>query len=163
MVDKVFLRSAYNYDRDAASLASGLLCDDESLTKQSFVEESDINTIVRRFGLSGQLPADVRIPRFEDFSEVYDFHSAMNAVAEARESFDAMPADVRSRFQNDPGAFVDFCLADANREEATRMGLVDAVKAKARAAAVAAPTVVPTQPEAIVESRRVRDVAPEEA
>lgn len=150
MVDKVFVRSAYNYDRDAASLASGLFCDDESLTRQSFLEESDINTIVRRFGLSGQLPTDVRMPRYEDFSEVFDFHSALNAVAAARESFDTMPAAVRSRFQNDPGAFVDFCLAERNRDEATRMGLVDPEKAKARAARAAAPTVVATLPAAPV-------------
>lgn len=150
MVDKVFIRSAYNYDRDAASVASGLLCLDESLTRQSFLEESDINTIVRRFGLSGQLPTDVAIPRFEDFSEVFDFHSAMNAVAEARESFDAMPAVVRSRFHNDPGEFVDFCLAERNREEAAAMGLVDPEKAKARSAAVVAPVMVPTAPAAVV-------------
>ena len=123
-VDSVFLRTGNNYDRDAASVESGVLNDSPSLTKQSFAEECDINTIVERFGLTGELPTDVRMPQYADFDEVFDYHSAMNAVAQARESFDAMPADVRARFHNDPGEFVEFCGDEKNREEAVKLGLV---------------------------------------
>lgn len=119
-----FVRNAYNYDRNLASDESGLRCDDVSLTKQSFAEEADINTIVRRFHLTGQLPENVRAPQYQDFEGVFDFHSAMNAVAAAGESFDAMPAEVRSRFHNNPAEFVDFCSDAANREEAVKLGLV---------------------------------------
>ena len=38
----------------------------------------------------------------------------MNAVRGAEESFMAMPAEVRSRFGNDPQAFVEFCSDEAN-------------------------------------------------
>lgn len=102
----------------------GLKCEDESLAKQSFSEECDINTIVKRFGLTGQLPQGVRMPTYEDFTEVYDFQSAMNAIVQARESFDAMPANVRARFHNDAAEFVEFCNNEENREEAIRLGLV---------------------------------------
>ena len=77
----VFLRTPYNYDTDEASEASGLKCLDESKTKQSFQEEADINTIVRRFGLTGQLPSGIQAPTYGDFTEVTDFHTAMNAIA----------------------------------------------------------------------------------
>lgn len=120
----MFLRTEFNYDRDAASLESGLRCDDVSLAKQSFADEADINTIVRRFGLTGQLPSGVEAPTYGDFVGVFDFHSAMNAVAQARESFDKLPADVRYRFNNDPGQLVDFCSDEANRAEAEKLGLV---------------------------------------
>lgn len=123
-MEKVFCRSAYNYDMDAASDVSGLKCLDESLAKQSFAEESDINTIVRRFNLTGQLPENVAAPVYADFDEVFDYHSAMNAIAKAHEAFDEMPADIRARFQNDPALFVDFCSDDKNREEAEKLGLV---------------------------------------
>lgn len=119
-----FLRSAYNYDRDSVSTETGLKCEDESLTKQSFAEECDINTIVRRFGVDGILPQNVRMPTYDDFTMVTDFKSAMDAVAKARESFDAMPAAVRAKFQNDPAAFVDFCSDDKNLDEAVKLGLV---------------------------------------
>jgi phage internal scaffolding protein len=121
---KVFVRSTFNYDMNAASDESGLRCDDVSLAKQEFAEECDINTIARRFGITGELPSGVRMPSYGDFSSVVDFHTAFNAVALANEAFETMPADVRSRFQNDPGKFVDFCSDESNRDEAIRLGLV---------------------------------------
>lgn len=119
-----FLRTAYNYDMNAAGDESGLECKDPTLTKQSFAEEVDINTIVKRFKLTGELPKDIRLPTYEDFTGVFDFHSAMNAVAQAREAFDKMPANVRTRFNNDPGAFVDFTADRNNLAEARTLGLV---------------------------------------
>lgn len=119
-----FLRTEFNYDRNAASDESGLACNDESLAKQSFAEECDINTIVRRFGLTGSLPVDVRMPTYGDFDSVNDYHSALNAIIAADESFLAMPAEVRARFHNDPAEFVAFCDDEANREEAVKLGLV---------------------------------------
>ena len=78
---EVFVRSPYNYDAELVSDETGLDCLDVSLTKQSFVEECDINTIVRRFGLTGELPDGVRAPTFGDFTEVVDFKTACDAVA----------------------------------------------------------------------------------
>lgn len=120
-----FIRSRFNYDRDQHSIATGLACEDESLAQQQFKEETDINVLVKRFHLTGQLPEGVRMPTYEDFSEVYDFHSAANAIAEANEAFMQMPADLRiKRFNNDPAAFVAFCSNDDNRGEAEKLGLV---------------------------------------
>lgn len=120
----VFVRDPFNYDRNVASDASGLKCEDESLTKQSFAEDADINVIVRRFGLTGQLPQGIVAPTYADFEGVYDFQSAMNVLREAEEAFAAMPAGIRSRFGNDPAQFVSFCDDPANREEAKKLGLV---------------------------------------
>lgn len=125
-IKEPFVRSPYNYDRRKASRTCALLCPDPSRTKQSFAEDADINTIVRRFNLTGQLPTGIRMPTYGDFSEVFDFHTAMNAIAKARESFDAMPAHIRARFHNDPAEFVDFCSNEENRQEAIKMGLVEA-------------------------------------
>lgn len=120
----MFLRAPWNYDTMDASNEAGLDCQDPTLAQQNFRDECDINTIVKRFGITGQLPENVRMPTYGDFLQVNDFHSAMNAVAAAGEAFDAMPADVRARFNNDPGAFVDFCSDEANRAEAIKLGLV---------------------------------------
>jgi phage internal scaffolding protein len=120
----IFLRTPYNYDTNEASDASGLLCEDPSLAQQHAKEESDINTIVRRFGLTGELPNGVRAPQYGDFTEATDYHTAMNAVISANNAFMTLPADIRARFNNDPGAFVDFCSDDKNREEAKQLGLI---------------------------------------
>lgn len=131
-------------DFEDRSNESGLKCSDPSRAKQSFKDECDINTIVRRFGITGQLPVGVRMPTYGDFTEVQDFQGAMNAIAQAREAFDQMPAHVRKRFDNDPQRFVEFCSDEGNREEAVKLGLVapkvlDLVPAPAVVAAPAAP------------------------
>ena len=125
MKNEIFLRTPYNYDRDKASNESALHCKDQSLTKQSFAEDADINTIVRRFGLTGQLPDNVRVPQYGDFTEVFDFHTAMNAVRTAQESFMALPPNIRARFHNDPQELLEFCEDPENRPEAIRIGLVE--------------------------------------
>ena len=120
----VFLRTPYNYDVNEASDASGLCCEDPSLAQQHAKDECDINTIVRRFGLTGELPSNVRAPQYGDFTSATDYHTAMNAVIAANESFMQLPADVRMRFNNDAGSFVDFCSDESNRAEAEKLGLV---------------------------------------
>lgn len=120
----VFFRSGFNYDVEAASNESALKCDDESLTIQSAKDEADINTIVRRFGLTGELPGDVQMPQSGDFTNAVDFHACMNLVREAQDEFLRVPADIRARFLNDPARFMAFVEDDANRLEAERMGLL---------------------------------------
>lgn len=124
----LFFRSANNYDMDAVSVETGLTCVGPGRTKQEFKDESDINVILRRFNITGQLPENVRMPTYADFTGVDDFHSAANAIANANEAFDAMPAEVRRRFANDPADFVAFCSDQKNLAEARKLGLVPAAE-----------------------------------
>lgn len=117
-------RTGFNYDRDQVSIETGLLCEDDSLAIQSAEEESNINTIVRRFGLTGELPSDLAIPQSGDFTNIPDFHTAMNMVRQAQEEFLRVPAEIRARFSNDPQRLMDF-VSDANNfDEAKRLGLL---------------------------------------
>ena len=122
----MFLRSSFNYDRDAVSNETALECLDESKAIQSAEEESNINTIVRRFGISGELPNQVAMPQSGDFTNIPDFHTAMNLVRKAQEEFVRVPAEIRARFNNDPGRFMDFFDDPANYDEALKLGLVNA-------------------------------------
>lgn len=125
-VNPVFLRTAFNYDREEASVSSGLECLDPSLAQQSERDECDINTIVKRFNLTGQLPSNVRIPEYRDFEAVTDYHSALNLVIEADQAFAAMPAHVRARFDNDAAKFLEFASDSRNAEEAVKLGIANA-------------------------------------
>lgn len=133
----VFLRDPYNYDRDAASKESAVSCEgDEVFTVQSEKDNADINVIVARFGVTGQLPQSVRLPTFEDYSEVMDFQTAMNAVLSAEQSFADLPPDTRAFFHNDPQLFLEFCTdPNVDQEKLVELGLAsqkvaDAVAAK---------------------------------
>lgn len=121
----VFIRTPYNYDTDAASLAAGHRNDEPSMTKQSFAEEADINTIVRKFGLTGELPPNgVRMPDYGDFTDaVNDYQTALNAVIAADEAFMQLPAETRFRFGNDPQRLMEFLAKKENLDEARKLGL----------------------------------------
>lgn len=124
MVKTVFLRAGYNYDGDLVSKETGLVCPEETLTTQAEKDECDINTIVARFGLTGELPGDLAMPVSGDFTGFPNFHTAMNKVIEAQEEFMRIPADIRARFNNDPQMFMDFLGDEKNRDEAKKLGLL---------------------------------------
>jgi len=121
-----FLRTPYNYDVDKVSDETGLLCPEPTLAQQNFKDECDINNIVRQFGLTGELPGQPLSPQYGDFTGVLDYHTAVNAVLAAQDQFMELPAQLRARFDNDPAKLIDFLDKQENREEATKLGLVDA-------------------------------------
>lgn len=118
----IFYRTGNNYDMEYASDVSGLKCEDESLTIQSGKDDADINVIVARFGLTGELPKDLKMPQSGDFSDLPDFQSALNMVRDAQQEFLRIPAELRARFGNDPGAYMSFVEDPANEAESVRLG-----------------------------------------
>lgn len=136
---KVFARTPYNYDRNKASVESGLKCLDPTRTQQQFKDEVDINTIAKNFGITGRMPVNVRMPTFGDFEDVVDYQTALNAARRASQSFMAMPAEVRARFENNPQRFLEFCSDPNNREEAIKLGLVPKPPVSASVPAAAEP------------------------
>jgi phage internal scaffolding protein len=127
----VFLRTPYNYDKDAASNESGLRCEDASLAQQHFKEECDINTILEKFNVTGLLPEQTLSPRYGDFSGIGDYHTALNRVIAAQEEFEALPAQIRAKFDNDPANLIEFLDDENNRPQAEALGLVEKVAAEA--------------------------------
>jgi len=121
---ELILRTENNYDRDEASRASGLKCDDKSLAQQQFKEDSDINVIVARFGISGIMPENFGMPASSDFTDaITNYHDAMNMVRMADEEFQSLPAYLRERFRNDPQNLMDFVENPANLAEARELKL----------------------------------------
>lgn len=117
------VRSSMNFDRALWSEAHGLKCEDPSRAVQSQKDEADINTIVRNFGVTGRLPAAVRIPEYGDFDAVGDYREAVEAIRAAETSFLAMPSELRARLNHDPGAFVEWCADPSNLDEMRKLGL----------------------------------------
>lgn len=125
MATKMFVRSAYNYDADVVSRETGMAIDpSESVVQQQFAEEVDINTIVKRFGLTGELPNGVNMPVSGDFTGVTDFKTAMDLISQSNAAFAELPAEVRARFGNDPSKVIAFLDDERNRDEAIQLGIV---------------------------------------
>lgn len=101
-----FKRSVH--DRRLHSLRFAVDPGTETLTQQQFKEETDINTIVRRFGLTHTLPAAVAEGMYGDFTGITDYESAAAMIDQAHAAFMQLPAAVRDRFGNDVGKLVQY-------------------------------------------------------
>lgn len=115
--------TTYGYDTNKASDESGLQCMDKSMAQQHMADECNINKLVERFVVTGEMPQLQMPPMQGDFTAAPTYQESLNLMIEARESFMQLPAKIRSRFQNDPGQFVDFTSDPANSEELRKMGL----------------------------------------
>lgn len=123
-MQKVFIRSPYNYDTDEASNASGIGNFPETKTQQQFKDECDINRIVKQYAKGVQPIGNSMQPLSTDeFHSITDFQSAMNAVRRGTEAFNGLTSALRAQFNNDPQLFVDFVTDPANIEAVRDLGL----------------------------------------
>lgn len=115
---------------------------EKTLTRDSEAKDCDVNVIMARYEKTGMLPVDNRQAFFADVSEMGDYRSALHQVKMADEFFMSLPAKVRSRFDNDPAAFLDFVSDPASRDEMVELGLLEKPKAS-EGPAPGAPEVTP--------------------
>lgn len=97
-----------------------------SMTKQEFVQECDINTIMKQYSRTGMLShvsAKAAQGGYQDLPDELDFQAAMNTALAGQQAFASLPAKLRARFDNDPAAFLGFLADPANQEEAIALGL----------------------------------------
>jgi phage internal scaffolding protein len=120
------------YTRYDSPLFEGIEFTDPGYTQQQFKDDADINSIMERYQKTGLLTDPMnpgtRQPMFGDFEDM-DFHEAQTFLANAFQDFEALPARIRDRFENDPGKLLDFLRDDNNRDEAIKLGLIEKLPA----------------------------------
>lgn len=111
------------YDRDSVE---GITFTDPTLAQQHFKDECDVNNILRKYEATGLVTHVANgTPSYGDFSSVLEFQQAQNILIEAQDAFDALPASLRKRFDNDPAFMLEFIENPDNREEAEKLGLLN--------------------------------------
>lgn len=98
-----------------------------SLTKQEFTESSDPNWIIDRHarGQDVSMFLNSRQPIFGDTDGLpKTLHEAMNITVGARQQFEALPSEIRSKFGNNPVTFMDFAMNPANAKQLYELGLL---------------------------------------
>lgn len=101
-----------------------VILDPVSLTHQSMAPECDINSIMRKYERTGVLEhRNTFEGQYGDFTNVTDYHESMNQVIAADEMFQTLPAKIRRRFHNDPGAFLEYASDPDNQDDLIKMGL----------------------------------------
>lgn len=119
---------------DPAVRVSMSFADSEPVTQQHFRDECDINLMMKRYQRTGILPGDpgrALVGSYGDFSEVPEYREALEIIRRAESQFQALPAMVRDRFKNDPAQLLAFVQDKGNREEAIKLGLIEAPPEKA--------------------------------
>lgn len=97
---------------------------EKSKTIQAPRDGCDAKAIVRRYQSTGIMEHLVKMePRYGDFTNVGDYLESMTKVRQAQEGFDALPAEMRDRCDNDPGKFVEFMNDPENAKELHELGL----------------------------------------
>jgi len=72
------------------------------------------------------MPQVANPPMYGDFTGIFDFQTAQNAVIHAKQQFMELPAKLRARFDNSPQKLLEFLDDPENRNEAEFLGLVQA-------------------------------------
>ncbi|AYP28786.1 MAG: minor capsid protein [Microviridae sp.] len=96
----------------------------EQITQQHFALDCDLNNMVKRFGIKGVPVMPIDPSSYGDFSGAPDLREALEIIRDARERFEALPALVRRRFDNNPAELYAFLQDETNVEEAVTLGLL---------------------------------------
>lgn len=97
-----------------------------SLVEQHHKDLCDVYNILSRYDKTGIIThVNNAKAMYGDFTEINEYREALNLVQNAQSSFDEMPSNIRERFRNNPGLFMEFITNPANLEEAVELGLAE--------------------------------------
>jgi len=97
----------------------------ESRTQQQFKQECDVNHILAKYKKTGMIShLNKHQGQFGDFSNLEDYQTSLIKLQTAQESFNALPSELRSKFQNDPAQLIAFLSDPKNKEEAKKYNLL---------------------------------------
>lgn len=138
------IRSAYDGSHVIEKIGGG-----DSMTRQSFAEELDINAIVERYARGGQLPLSTKDERYGDVSEVGDYKSALDFVFASKDQLADLPDRAREQLVADPEAYYLRLDAAQDRDGLVELGLVEPLPVEEpEVVPVVVPEVVPPPPAA---------------
>lgn len=81
---------------DQYSNATGLICDENDLTRQEFKDDTDINVLMSKFGV---MPGTNDKPiQGAEIDYDLDLQVALQTLHDARKGFNALPDDVRDKY-----------------------------------------------------------------
>lgn len=100
--------------------------DEPMVTKQSFAADADINNILAKYQITGLTEFVNEHEASYGVVPADDFQASMEIVAQAHEMFEDLPSSMRKRFANDPAAMLSFLQDPDNRDEAVKLGFIDA-------------------------------------
>lgn len=97
--------------------------------QQQFKDHCDLNKIVAKYKTTGRWQEVVMAGKggvYADISSIGDYQESVEKVLKANNAFMTLPAEIRVRFNNDPGELLEFIQDPRNFEEGKKLGLFKA-------------------------------------
>lgn len=109
--------------RANGSLRVQTVNDEPSMTQQHLKDSTSVTSILERYHKTGEFShVNHAEARYGDFSQFSDLRDAIHRVKNAQSQFDAIPAQIRSKFNNDPAQLVEYLQNPSNDDEAITLG-----------------------------------------
>lgn len=118
---KPYIRSIYDRHTKVKTKDYG-----KSRTQQHFTEATQVNNIIQKHtsnGIEQDGNIGTRKATFGNYTGV-DFREMQTKLAQANETFDALPGKIRKRFDHDVSKLIEFVQDDNNLEEAKTLGFL---------------------------------------
>lgn len=112
------IRSAYS-EKPRVQINCGPI----SRTKQAHREECDINNIMQKYTKTNIIEHARKHQGEYGFCTSTDFKESLDLINKAQNMFDELPSKARNKFENDPGAFLDYVQDPANQDDLYDLGL----------------------------------------
>lgn len=77
-----------------------------------------------KYQRTGQLPISNQQVQYLQNSGI-NFHEAMQLIAQGKNEFEQLPANIRAHFDNKPERLIEFLTNEQNIDQAVEMGLVE--------------------------------------
>lgn len=96
---------------------------DDKRTERSHQKSCDIHEIMRKTVKTGvQQHVSKHEGTYGDYLGVPEYQEAQNQIAAAKSMFESIPAEIRSKFDNRPEAFIDWIQNENNKDEIQKAG-----------------------------------------
>lgn len=113
-----------HYVRPNGTVGVRTVNNEPSMTQQQFKDDCDVNVIMEKFLKTGTITHLRREPgAYLNLLEMPDYQESLQTVINAQNSFMELDADVRLRFENDPGKFLEWLGDPSKEQEHVAMGL----------------------------------------
>lgn len=109
------MRHAYTTPRKRVPLDCS--ADKGKGAKQSMKDECDINNILAKYQVSGQIDHVNKYRPKYGFATSLDFREALELTRSANAMFAELPSSVREKFHNNPAEFLDYAQDPANQSD----------------------------------------------
>lgn len=123
---KIKIRKAFDRDRSELKFHNdeGELLE-PCIVEQHHSDDTVIQNILKRYDKTGVFyHVNQAQASYQDNTAFNEYADMYNKIKTADENFAALPAEIRAKFNNDTGAFLEFVNNDSNIEAMEEMGLI---------------------------------------